>query len=551
MDRRSFLLAAGCSVSSLQSAPTPVKRPNILLVIMDDFGVGQFAPAVQKLSVEQMDPALLGFVRQQKKTYTPEQALDFAKRAMPTLLELSRAGATFRNAFAPSNVCAPARAGILTARLPNRHGMYENDDTETTGFAPGTMLAPLLQKAGYATGSIGKWHVGPRDAALANGEYAKTAYLGSVKESHHPLNNGFDSWFGYNHWVSPFYNAENIWNNHEYAGKQPRYNTELFADKALAFIQQAREKQKPFFLHLAFQAVHNPLNPKAPDEYFNKFPSDNFDLSNFYAHVNAVDTAIGRIRTALGPEWDNTLLLFCGDNGAPVDVSNPLPGNAPYTGQKGMFREGGIRVPLLIHWPAKWRGGAQDRTELVSTMDLMPTALEAAGLAVPKDLDGRSLVGLLSGTQTKVHDHLLWAGIHARYWGFLHTTIIGGVNSIERRNESPAAGVITDGRYLLRYVTATPAGLFTEVQDGAPSRWEMYDLREDPQEAHNIIGQLPQVAAQLQKAFYAQARHWPPPTHWRQDRWRELMAGAEIPMVPSAAAAAADVSAEAPGTRRR
>ncbi len=545
MNRRSFLSATIPAWAT--AAPAPRKHPNVVLVVMDDFGIGQFAPLAKNIETKQFDPAFVEYLKKREQPYTPAQALDFSRRAMPTMISLARGGVLFSHAFATSNLCAPARNGILTGCLPNRFGLYQNTDVERTGFVPGTVLAARLKQAGYTTGFVGKWHAGPRlEGAIRQGvlkkhgvtqaqfaglpkekkreidqEYQSSGASGSVMPSHHPLNNGFDYYFGYNTWQSPFYDAANIWENWNYAGVQKRYNTELFTDKAIDFIRGAKRAGKPFFVQVSYHAVHGPLKPQAPRRYFDKFPSESYELSNFYAHVNAVDEGVAALRTEIGDEWDNTLFLFSGDNGAPLDVASPLPGNAPYAGHKGTFWQGGIRIPMLMHWPAGMRGG-QVRNEMVSAMDMMPTALDAAGVPLPPDLDGRSVLPLTSGKTAKLHDHLVWAGIHARSWGFHRETVIGA-NPEKRREESPGAWVATDGRFVLRFVTSTPKGLFKEAPDGAPAHYEMFDLSEDPTESKNIYDKVPQIAAQLKAVFFRQARTLPPPTVWRKDRWREMM----------------------------
>jgi uncharacterized sulfatase len=534
MERRSFL--AGALPAALAGAPAQGTRPNVLLVMMDDFGVGQFAPLARRLGTKDLDPLFVDFVRRRGLAYSPEEAIEMAGRAMPCLSELARGGAVFSNAFSPSNLCSPARAGTLMGRMQIRDGLYQNTDVERTGVTRGRVLAARLQKAGYATGFIGKWHAGRRDESLRQrvmkksgltpqqreAEIRKTGYLGAVAPEHHPLNNGFDYYFGYNRWECPFYNSEHIWENWTYTGLQERYNTELFTAKALDFINGARKQGKPFFVELAFHAVHGPLKPQAPDPYFRKFPSKCYQLSNFYAHVNAVDEAVAAIRAALGAEWRNTLLLFCADNGAPSGGETPLPGNAPYAGHKGMFVQGGFRIPMLAHWPAGLPPGGEARKEIVSMLDLMPTALDAAGVPAPGDLDGRSLLPLLRGQAKSVHEHLLWAGIHARAWGFRGETVIGG-DAPRRREESPGAWVATDGRYLLRFVTTTPAGLFQDQPGGAPPHYELFDVLEDPGERRDLYRQIPQVAKRLQEAYFSQAKEFPPPTAWRRDRWREMV----------------------------
>lgn len=515
MNRRDFLASLSAQA---YATTTGAQRPNIVLIMMDDFGIGHFAPHANALKLSANDPELADHTRRRGNPYSAEDALAFSRRAMPTMMSLARTGVVFTNALTPSNLCAPARVGVLTGRLQNRFGLYQNTDVTFTGIPDGVALAAHLQKSGYATAMIGKWHAGPRDMSLPEHGAGRE---GSVVERAHPLRHGFDYYFGYNHHQCPFYDSEQIWENREYTGKQPKYNTELFTDKAIGFMSKAREQGKPFFVQIAYHAVHGPLKPQAPDRYFNKFEHSSFELQNFYSHVYAVDQAVASIRQELGTAWENTLFMFCGDNGSPVGLNYPLPGNAPHRGHKGTWFLGGMRVPFLMHWPKAIKGG-QQRRELVSTFDAMPTALEAAGLTRPADLDGKSLLPLLRGGTTKVHDYLIGAGIHARFWGFLRETTIGEGNP-DRREESPGAWVITDGKYLLRYATATPAGLFSDLPEGRPAAYELYDLREDPLEKLNLADKLPQVVAEMNSAFLRQARSLPPPSKWRKDRWEEMM----------------------------
>lgn len=519
--RRSFSSGALAA-----AAAPPAKRPNILVVMMDDFGIGHCSPYSTAMTAKDMDPAYSDFLRRRKAGYEIDLSFEFSRKAMPELSSLARQGALFTNAFSPSNLCAPARCGVLTGQMQNRFGLYQNSDVEAVGLPAGSVLAERLQKAGYATGFIGKWHAGSRNESLreeavrAGKPVNPTGYLGSVIREHHPLNRGFDYYYGYNRWECPFYDSEHIWENWEYAGKQPRYNTELFTEKAIAFMSKARAEGKPFFAEVAYHAVHGPLKPQAPQRHFSKFTGGPYSLCNFYAHVNAVDEALSKLRESLGAEWDNTLFVFCADNGAPVSIETPPPGNGKYPGHKGGFMQGGIRIPMVARFPQAFRGG-QTRPEIVSMMDLMPTAIDAAGLPAP-DVDGRSLLPLLSGKSKQAHSHLMWAGIHSRAWGFSGETVIG--NAQQRREESPGAWVVTDGKYLLRFVTKTPAGLYQEAPDGAPARFELYDLREDPGETRNLYSQLPQVARELVGVFRTRAKDLPPPAKWRRDRWEEMMA---------------------------
>lgn len=531
MQRRSLLAAPLAAL-----AQSSITKPNIIVVMMDDFGIGHFAPMAASMRAADCNRQYAAWLKSKKVTYTAEQALDLSRRAMPNLTEMRRSGVLFTNNFSTSNLCAPSRAGLLTGRLQNQFGHYQNVDTEASGIPAGTILAQYFQGAGYATGFIGKWHVGSRDESLrlevlkranagekfdVDAAIRATGYLGAVVPWHHPLEHGFDYYYGYNRWECPFYDSEHIWENHRYTGKQPRYNTELFAEKAIAFLGKSLRENKPFYLHIAPHAVHGPLAPKAPERHFNKFPSPDYKLTNFYAHVHAVDEMVGQLRGAMTKEeWDNTLFAFCSDNGAPVGLETVLPGNGPYRGHKGTFYMGGLRTPLFLHWPKGLGSAPRTVDSITSNMDVLPTAMQAAGLSLPAGVEGLSLLPLARGQTRQLHENLLWSGIHARAWGYTGDTTIGPYN--QRREESPGAWVVTDGTYLLRYVTATPAGLFNDMPEGEAGHYELHDLREDVQEERNLATQLPQVVERLKAVYAKRARSLPPPSKWRRDRWEEL-----------------------------
>jgi uncharacterized sulfatase len=535
MNRRAF-----CSTAAplLASAAAP-QRPNVLVLVMDDFGIGHCTPYADTLDAETLDPAYRAFLRERNVGYEPSEALALSRRAMPVLSSLAKKGVLFTQAFASSNLCSPARAGILTGQNPNRFGIYNNIDFERGGLPRGAILAERFQRAGYSTAMIGKYHVGTRNAALRDQALAKfpnrqspeaqralreTGFEGSIIEEHHPLNYGFDYYYGYNFHQCPFYDSEQIWENRTYTGLQKKYNTELFTEKAIAFAQKSRAAGKPFCIELALHAMHGPLKPQAPDRYFQPFASKSFDLQNYYGHVNAVDAAIASFRDAIGPEeWNNTLFVFAGDNGAPVSLGTPPPGNGPHRGHKGSYFLGGIRVPLIAHWPNGITKASRSNA-LVSTLDIMPTALEAAGLPAAANVDGRSFLPVARGAKRSAHDHLLLSGIHSRAWGYSGATTIGAAAN-QRREESPGAYIVTDGTYLLRFTGAIVPGLYNDAATGVPAHFELYDLREDPGEMRDLSQQLPQVVTRLRGKYETQARQWPAPLNWRRDRWAELLPG--------------------------
>ncbi|MCG8309044.1 MAG: sulfatase-like hydrolase/transferase [Cytophagales bacterium] len=523
--------------------------PNIIFIMMDDLGYGQFGIHNKSLTTEEFDPYFVGLVQEHER-YNPEQALDFSKRAMPTINKLGEEGIVFTRAFTSSSLCAPSRLGIATGILQNRMGVYLNIDCEQLGLAPDSHLAEMIKAQGYATAHIGKWHIGRRndqmiiDALKTHGipdtlsynqmrkdfpevfkDLFDRGYYGSVIDRHNPLQNGFDYYFGYNNWASQFYNSTLVWENYKHAGRQKGYNTDVFTDTALAFIQKQVVMRKPFYVQLHFHAVHDSLQPKAPDKYFNEFDSDSYDLNNFYAHVYGVDQNIKRILEYLKKSniYENTILVFTSDNGAQAGGPSVLPGNAPFSGHKGTYYQGGIRVPLLIHWPTGIKRAFSSEM-LVSTMDILPTIVEATGATVPDHLDGKSLLSFIAGRSGEaVRDHLVWAGLHSRAWGFLLNK--SSKSRGAERNFAPPAWVVIKGDYMLRFTGTIEPDLYTDVPGGTLPELRLFRIGSDPAELIDISSEFPSKVDELINIFKRESNDFKPPVVWEKSKWEELITG--------------------------
>jgi uncharacterized sulfatase len=535
------LLALVLASPSLNAA----SKPNLLFIMMDDLGYGHCAFHNGELTVEAFDPYFKERVARQQD-YTPEQALEYSRRAMPSLTRLARNGLIFTRAHTAHSLCAPSRLAVATGLNLQQAGCYTNTDVEHGGLKPGTHLAIKLQEAGYATAHIGKWHVARRDYQVIRrildrhgikenpdffqlrdthpeiyNEAWDAGYYGSVPPEQNPLNNGFDYYYGYNNWASQFYDSTLVWENFEHAGRQSGYNTEVFTDKALAFMEKQADHGKPFYVQLHFHAVHDYLQPNAPDRYWNGLRSRSYDLSNFYAHVNAVDRNVQRMVDYLKANglYENTVIAFTSDNGAMAGGPSVLPGNAPFSGHKGLLNQGGTRVPLFFHWP---RGIKQNRSldHLVSTMDILPTFIDAAGLPAPEGIEAVSLGDLLRGGDDPVHDHLIWAGIHSRAWGFLINRSFKP--RFEERDAAPGGWAIARGDYLLRFTGAVAPGLYHELPDGSPPRLELFNIRNDPAETMNLADQMPEMAEAMKSAYMEEAASFNPPVWWNREKWEEL-----------------------------
>ncbi|NND06148.1 MAG: sulfatase-like hydrolase/transferase [Saprospiraceae bacterium] len=530
------------------------ERPNMLFVVMDDLGYGQFGIYNDHLTIRDFDPYFTYLV-DSLQGYSLEKALEFTKRAIPTMSQLAKEGLIFSRAFTSSNVCAPSRLGMATGILQNRWGIYTNRDCENSGLRPGSHLAERLQGLDYKTAHIGKWHIGKKDNQMVRKlmsqhdldpdltlaqiratypqlirDLENQGYFGSVVREQHPLQNGFDYYYGYNYWASQYYNATNVWQDYVHAGKQQGYNTDVFTEQAIDFMEQQLDDKHTFFVQLHYHAVHDSVEPKAPDKYLDHFDAESHELNNFYAHIFGVDSNIGRIIDFLKSrgEYENTLIIFTSDNGAMCGgvydghkSGSPLPGNAPYAGQKGTYFQGGIRVPMFMHWPVEIREGAWSDA-LVSTMDILPTAIEAAGGVVPENIDGKSLFSLYTEESSEpIHDHLVWSGAHSYRWGFLVTR-----TTKTHANEfgfAPPSWAIIRKDYLLRFTGSLPPGIYLDHISGRGPALIMHHLEKDPAERTDLSEQYPKDFYEMAQLYYETASDFPPPVTWDKEKWREMI----------------------------
>jgi uncharacterized sulfatase len=537
-----FLLSACVSNKNSQR-----EIPNIIFVMVDDFGYSQIAYNSEIISAEDYDPLFLKYTLE-KGDYSPEQALEFSHLATPTLSRMAKEGVIFTNAFASSNLCAPSRIGIATGIQPNRWGIYRNIDCEAHGPKPGSLLVEKLHNAGYATAHIGKWHIGSHDQSMvpefmkkhgikdSAGIYPPLAkfpkvrkdlnengFMGSCVPEHHALNNGFDYYYGYNMWESPFYNATNIWEGFEHVPPNPEYNTDLFTDKAIQFMEKSIEREQPFYVQLHLHAVHVPLDPKAPGKYYNKFNSESFILNNFYAHVFGVDENVHRIEEFLKERRvaENTIIVFTSDNGGSIGGRSTMPGNAPYRGHKGMYLMGGIKVPLFFYWPAGIKSPAVNK-QLASTMDILPTVVDAAGIYPPENIDGKSLLPYLENTSQKpVHKYLVWSGIHGRTWGFMRQN--NNFPEVRSRDQAPYAWVVISDNYALRFISETKKTLYKDLPNGKSAFYEMYNINEDPGERRNFMNEKPELFNELKLIWETEAMEYPPPYKIGKEFWEQIV----------------------------
>lgn len=352
-----ILLASVC----LSAANLFAAQPNILLIVGDDMGFAD-----------------VGF----------HGCKDIPT---PNLDALAASGVRFTNGYVSGPYCSPTRAGLLTGRYQNRFGHEFNPGGGVQGMPVSEKtIADRLKAAGYATGLIGKWHLGSNPAMQ-------------------PQQRGFSEFYGFLGGAHDYFKPAEI-----LRGTSPvqevDYLTDAFGREALSFIEN--HKKQPWFLYLAFNAVHTPM--QATDERLAKFPQITDPLRRKYAAMMlAMDESIGKVRQKLvetGLE-NNTLVMFISDNGGPTMPGVTVNGsrNEPLRGSKRTTLEAGIRVPFIVSWPGHLKPAVSESP--VIQLDLHATALAAAGVELKPEwkLEGVDLLPLLSGQKTDApHDALYW-----------------------------------------------------------------------------------------------------------------------------------------------
>ncbi len=341
--------------------PAGARQPNILVIVGDDMGYGDVSVQGCK------------------------------DMATPNIDSIARNGVRCSSGYVSGPYCSPTRAGLLTGRYQTRFGHEFNPGAKDKDVGDGlpleeTTIADRFKAAGYATGIVGKWHLG----------YAP---------KFHPLKRGFQEHFGFLHGQHPYLPGKGteILRGMDSVNEK-EYLTDAFGREAIAFVD--RHKDKPFFLYLAFNAVHLPL--QATDKYLKRFEAVTGDRKIYCAMMSAMDDAIGNVLAKLKDAKleEDTLIFFISDNGGPEsNASN----NGPLHGHKQTTWEGGIRVPWMVQWKGKLPAGkVYDRP--VIQLDIQPTALAAAGVPAKEvKFEGVKLLPYLNGADDKPpHEALFW-----------------------------------------------------------------------------------------------------------------------------------------------
>lgn len=386
----------------------------------------------------------------------------------PNLDRLARQGMRFTQAYSACTVCSPTRAAMMTGKYPAR--LHVTDWIEGHKRPKAKLKVPdwtmhlphkertiaeALKSKGYATASIGKWHLGG--------------------EEHHPEKHGFDENIGGYHRGQPpsYFAPYRIPTLKE--GPDGEFLTDREAQEAVAFID--RNRNRPFYLYLPHYAVHTPLMGKK--EVIEKYrgrvqPDDPQKNPTYGALVESVDDAAGRIMQALDERGltGNTVVIFTSDNGGLLQSTSNLGLRAG----KGSAYEGGVRVPLIVRWPGVTRAGSESAAPVI-TMDHYATLLEAAGVSPEPGqvIDGKSLLPLLRGSGSFRREAIFW------HYPHYHP---GGATPY----------------------SAVRSGDWRLIEFFEDNRIELFNLKDDPAETRDLAASEPAKADALRRRLHAWRR---------------------------------------------
>ncbi len=355
-----------CHFANAQSVEN--HKPNIIFILVDDLGYG--------------DLSIMG-------------ADDLQTPHIDNLLSK---GINFSQFYANSSVCSPSRAALLTGNYPDIvgvPGVIRQWETESWGYLqPGiTTLPEVLKKAGYQTAMIGKWHLG-------------------LQSPNKPTEKGFEFFKGFladmmDDYFNHLRGGENWMRENEKILTPEGHATNLFTQWSVDYINQKKESEKPFFLYLAYNAPHDPIQP--PPAWLTKVKEREKDIGDERAGIVALiehlDEGIGKVINAVkdaGIE-KKTLIIFTSDNGGSLYRK---ANNGPLRGGKQDMYEGGLRVPAGIYWPGTIKPAKND--SLVVLMDMFPTICDIAGAEIPADLPSVSIMPILSGQKMTTNDRTIF-----------------------------------------------------------------------------------------------------------------------------------------------
>lgn len=468
MLRTCIFLAIATSVHAIAN-----DKPNIVVVLADDLGYGDLGcyghPKIETPHIDQ-----------------------FASR-----------GLKLTNCYSAHPNCSPARAGLMTGRTPFRVGIYN----WIPMFSPMHVrrseitVATLLRNAGYDTCHVGKWHL--------NGDF-------NLPSQPQPWDHGFNHWFSTQNNALPNHrNPNNFVRNGKEVGLLKGYAADVVADEAEHWLEQHRDKSKPFFMFACFHEPHEPI--ASAKRFTDMYPSDDPSFSAHHGNVSQLDYGFGRILQTLDrlKLRGSTLVFFTSDNGPAITGIHPHGSSGPLRSKKGFIYEGGIRVPGILQWPGKVTPGTVSDTP-ISGVDVLPTLCEAAGVELPKGLklDGASFIPVLSAQSIKRSKPLYWQFNRTR--GEVKVAIRDGDWKLLARLDKPGpagGGDILEGEIEL-------------IKTSELTGFELYNLRTDIAEERELSKSKPDEFARMKHkmtSLYHDVRNDAP--SWPAWEWAKYESG--------------------------
>jgi arylsulfatase A-like enzyme len=379
----------------------------------------------------------------------------------PHIDQIAEAGMRFDNFYANCPVCSPTRAALLTGRYQDYVGVpgviRTYADNNWGYLDPKAALLPeQLKMAGYHTALIGKWHLG-------------------LESPNTPVERGFDYFHG---WLGDM--MDDYWTHRRHGINYMRLNgqeidpeghaTDLFTDWSVNYIKSQADDRRPFFLYLAYNAPHFPVQP--PQEWLDKVKKREKGIDDtraeLVAFIEHMDDGIGKVIQALkaSGQYDNTLIIFSSDNGGHLPSK---ANNGPLRDGKQSMYEGGLKVPTTMSWPGKIAAGSVSG-QMNLSMDIYPTLLEVAGLQPKQPIEGRSFLPLLLGENTPAEERTLY-----------FTRREGGT------------------RYGGQSIYAVRKGDWKLLQNSPYEPYELYNILRDPQEENNLMDEEEEKYQELNK----------------------------------------------------
>lgn len=459
---RLFTLSAALLV--LTSCARGAEQPNIVVILCDDLGYGD----------------LSAFGHPLIKT--------------PHLDKMAEEGIKLTCFYSAAPVCSPSRAGLLTGRSPNRAGIYDfipgpkksKNCRDLVHLQSGEKTIPaMLKTVGYATCLSGKWHC--------------SSYFNSDKQPK-PDHFGFDHWFATHNNAAPSHeNPDNFVRNGEKVGKMQGFSCQLVIDETLNWLKQ-KEQNRPFYLQVCFHEPHEPVaSPRSMVKHYLPV-SDNENQAQYFANVENMDAAVGRLLEYLKQNHnENTLIVFSSDNG-PETLNRYSRAYRSYgspgklKGMKLWTAEAGFRVPGIMCWLGKETfKGTSDA--VVSSLDFMPTFAQLANAQLPeKELDGQSLLPLLETGRMKRIKPLTWA-----FYNALNQHRV----AMRTDHWKIMCRLKTDTAYLSP-VTNLFQGNEHLVKTAELVDFELYDMTEDIGEAEDVAGKYPEILTKKKQQLHSE-----------------------------------------------